>query len=94
MGNNSVPLLAEQFLYSSRAISCMPKSVTFSTSFRYIDDLFNVDGKDDFGNCNREIYPLELELKDITLNSDKREDLAFRIVNFPYMDSNIPANPA
>ena len=25
---------------------------------------------------------------------DKREDFAFRIVNFPYMDSNIPANPA
>ena len=25
---------------------------------------------------------------------DKREDFAFRIVNFPHMDSNIPANPA
>ena len=25
---------------------------------------------------------------------DKRDDFAFRIVNFPYMDSNIPANPA
>ena len=24
---------------------------------------------------------------------DKREDFAFRIVNFPHMDSNIPANP-
>ena len=25
---------------------------------------------------------------------DKREDFAFRIVNFPHMDSNIPVNPA
>ena len=25
---------------------------------------------------------------------DKGEDFAFRIVNFPHMDSNIPANPA
>ena len=25
---------------------------------------------------------------------DKREDFVFRIVNFPHMDSNIPANPA
>ena len=25
---------------------------------------------------------------------DKREDFAFRIVNFPHMDNNIPANPA
>ena len=25
---------------------------------------------------------------------DKREDFAFRIVNFPHMDSNIPSNPA
>ena len=25
---------------------------------------------------------------------EKREDFAFRIVNFPHMDSNIPANPA
>ena len=25
---------------------------------------------------------------------DKRDDFTFRIVNFPYMDSNIPANPA
>ena len=25
---------------------------------------------------------------------DKRDDFSFRIVNFPYIDSNIPANPA
>ena len=25
---------------------------------------------------------------------DKRDDFAFRIVNFPHMESNIPANPA
>ena len=25
---------------------------------------------------------------------DKRDDFSFRIINFPHMDSNIPANPA
>ena len=29
-----------------------------------------------------------------TWKYDKREDFAFRIANFPHMDSNIPANPA
>ena len=38
-------------------------------------------------------------LRDVTTPSrisiyDKRDDFAFRIVNFPHMDSNIPANPA
>ena len=33
-------------------------------------------------------------MKDRISIYDKREDFAFRIVNFPHMDSNIPANPA
>jgi len=89
---------------------------SFSTTFRYIDDLFSVNN-DNFGNSIREIYPSELELKDTTLSStevcylekiahgdsstpfyisvsDKREDCDFRVVNFPFMDSNIPATLA
>ena len=27
-------------------------------------------------------------------DDDKRDDFSFQIVNFPHMDSNIPANPA
>jgi len=101
-------------------ISCLKlwkQTCKFTTTFCYIDDLFSINN-DNFGNSIREIYSLELELKDTTLSStevcyldtkivhgdrsapfhisvyDKREDLDFRIVNFPFMDSNIPATPA
>ena len=95
----------------------MSKAVEFSTTFRYIDDLLNVNN-DNFGTSISEIYLSELELKDTTPSTtevcyldtkivhgdgsapfyisvyDKREDFDFRIVNFPFMDSNIPATPA
>ena len=46
------------------------------------------------------IYPSELEIKEIvgdqllTSLYDKRDDFNFRIVNFPYLSSNIPSSPA
>ena len=80
------------------------KAIQFSNTFRYLDDLFSVNNAD-FGNYISAIYRSELELKDTSTSStcyldtniktcDKTEDFAFRIVNFPHMDSNIPANPA
>ena len=120
MGTNSAPLLADLFLHTfeydfmlKTMKADMSKAVEFSNTFRYIDDLFSVNN-DNFGNCIREIYSSELQLKDTTLSStevcyldtkivhgdssapfhisvyDKREDFDFRIVNFPFMDSNIP----
>ena len=85
-------------------------AIQFHNTFRYIDDLFSING-----NCISAIYPSELELTDTSTSStevgylgtniktgdvttpfrisiyDKRDDFAFRIVNFPHMDSNIPA---
>ena len=93
------------------------KAIQFSNTFRYIDDLFNINNVD-FGTCISPIYPSELQLTDTFTSStemcyldtniktggtntpfrisiyDKRGDFAFGIVNFPQMDSNIPANPA
>ena len=55
---------------------------------------------------NTTTTPLETSYLDTTLNIgegngtvrisvyDKREDFNFKIVNFPYLDSNIPRNPA
>ena len=43
------------------------------------------------------IYPKDLELKDGELKCrvyDKRDDFNFNIVNYPFMESNIPINPA
>ena len=48
-----------------------------------------------------EVCYLDTNIKTVDINApfrmsiyDKRDDFAFRIVNFPHMDSNIPANPA
>ena len=45
--------------------------------------------------CNT-VFPLERALEHRIRISvyDKREDFNFKIVNFPYLDSNIPRNPA
>ena len=73
----------------------MSKAVEFSNTFRYIDDL-----KDTTLSSTEVCY---LDTKIVHGDSsapfhigvyDKREDFDFRIVNFPFMDSNIPATPA
>ena len=58
------------------------------------------------GSTNKELSSTEMCYLDTNIKTgdvttpfrisiyDKRDDFAFRIVNFPHMDSNIPANPA
>ena len=59
--------------------SCYGTASTSSTEVCYVDTNIKTGGtKTPFGIS---IY-------------DKRDDFTFRIVNFPHMDSNIPANPA
>ena len=41
-----------------------------------------------------DVYITILEGKYVTSVYDKRDDFNFKIVNFPFMDSNIPAKPA
>ena len=86
------------------------KAIQFSNSFRYIDDLFSTLGiasarftrrNWNTSTSSTEVCYLDTNIKtgDVTTPFrisiyDKRNDLAFRIVNFSHMDSNIPANPA
>ena len=52
---------------------------TSSTEVCYLDTLIKMGGTN---------TPFRISIY------DKRDDFTFRIVNFPHMDSNIPANPA
>ena len=68
----------------------------------YISDIYpsDLELKDTTLTSNEVCY-LDMRIKNGDSNTpfhlsvyDKRNDSSFRIVNFPHMDSNIPANPA
>ena len=85
----------------------MTIAVQFSNTFRCIDNLFSVNNEH-FGHYINAFYPvwtgecyLDTRIKTGDSNTpfhlsvyDKRDDFSFRIVLFPYIDSNIPANLA
>ena len=77
-------------------------------TFRYINDVLSLNISR-FGDFVDGIYPIELEMKDITYTDmsashsdgglrtklyDKRDDFNFPIANFPFICSSIPAAPA
>ena len=107
MGTNSAHLLADLFLHTFEydfMVKTMKqdisKAIQFSNTFRYIDDLSELELTDTSTSFTEVCY-LDTNIKTgnvttpfrISIN-DRRDDFAFRIVNFPHMDSNIPANPA
>ena len=83
----------------------------FNTTFRYLDDIFNIYNVY-FDNMVSQIYPPELQLNktntsdtkaafvDLHLSIsndivpttiyDKRDDFDFLIVNFPFLDGDVP----
>jgi hypothetical protein len=73
MGTNCAPLLADMFLYSYEAdfmqalLEKKEKKLvrSYNFTFRYIDDVLSLNNSrfGDFVDC---IYPIELEIKDIT----------------------------
>jgi hypothetical protein len=73
MSTNCAPLLADLFLYSYEAdfIQRLLKknektlSRSFNFTFRYIDDVISLNNSR-FGDFVDRIYPIELEIKDIT----------------------------
>ena len=75
MGTNSAPLLADRFLHTYEydfmltTKQDMTKAVSFGNTFRYIDDLFNVNNEG-FGDYISPIYPSELGLKKTTMASN------------------------
>ena len=81
---------------------------SFNLTFRYIDDVLSLSNPK-FGDYINVIYPQELQIQDTTDDLrlefdtndilttqlyDKRDDFNFFIVNFPFIDSNIPESPA
>ena len=73
MGTNYAPLLADLFLYSYDAefIQTLIKSdkrhlaKSFCFAYRYIDDVLSINNSK-FGDYISIIYPVELEIKNIT----------------------------
>jgi hypothetical protein len=73
MGTNYAPLLSDLFLYSYEAdfmhglLKKNEKKLarTFNFTFRYIDDVFSLNNSR-FGGFVDRIYPIDLEIKDIT----------------------------
>ena len=83
----------------------------FNSTFRYLDDLENIDSPY-FESMVNQIYPPELQLnKDNTTDTeapfldlnrsiangfvtskiyDKRDDFDFDVVNFPFLDGDVP----
>ena len=73
MGTNCAPLLADIFLYSYEADFIQPLLSTgkkhlasrFNLTYRYIDDVLSINNPE-FENYLGQMYPAELEIKDIT----------------------------
>ena len=73
MGTNCAPLLADIFLYSYEAefiqslLSTGKKKIAsqFNFTYRYIDDVLSINNPD-FENYLGQMYPAELEIKDMT----------------------------
>ena len=105
MGTDYTPLLANMFLfyceykYMRNLIKMLAKR--FSNTMRYIDDLLTLNNTL-FQSAIEDIYPDELKLKKTSKSStkyptavyDKRDNFSFKIVNFPYLCSNIPSRLA
>ena len=120
MGNNCVLLVAEffflfcyerDFMTSLSDVKQAEIIEAFKSTFRYLDDLLNIDNPYFEGMVNR-IYPPKLQLNkantsdieapflDLHLSIsngfvsskiyEKRDDFDFEIVNFPFLDGDVP----
>ena len=65
----------------------------FNSTSRYLDDLLNIDNID-FEQIVRRIYPAIHNDTVSTKINDKRDDFDFDIVNFPYLDGDVPRRPS
>ena len=104
MGTNCAPLVADLFLfcyvrYFMTSLSDVKQAEiieAFKSTSRYLDDLLNIDNPYFEGMVNR-IYPPELHLDKANTSGfvsskifDKRDDFDFDIVNFPFLDGDVP----
>ena len=118
MGTNCAPLVADLFLFCYERDFMLSLSEdnqsdvieAFNSTFRYLDDLLNIDNNFFDSMVNR-IYPSELQLNKANVSDteafldlhlsisdgfvqtkiyDKRDDFDFDIVNFPFLDGDVP----
>ena len=123
MDTNCGPLVADLFLFCNERDFMLSLSdnnqadiiEAFNSTFRYLDDLLNIDNPY-FEQMVGQIYPTELQLNkanssdteapflDLNLSItngivsskiyDKRDDFNFEIVNFPFLDRDVPRSPS
>ena len=99
MGTNCAPLVADLFLFCYERDFMMSLSDdkqadvidAFNTTSRYLDDILNINDVY-FDNMVSQIYPSEFQLNDHVFAKiyDKRDDFDFEIVNFPFLDGDVP----
>ena len=106
MGTNCAPLVADLFLFCyerdfMKSLSRENQAdiiEAFNSTSRYLDDLLNIDNIY-FDQMVDRIYPTELQLhransSDTEASStkiyDKRDDFDFDIVNFLFLDGDVP----
>ena len=99
MGTNCAPLVADLFLY------CYERDFmtflfddnqadtieAFTSTSRYLDDLLNIDNHYTLSGFK------SLYLSNCFVSSkiyDKRDDFDFDIVNFPFLDDDVPRRPS
>ena len=97
MGTNCTPFVADLFLYcyerdfmdSLNHDNQADVIEAFNSTSRYLDDLLNIDNPYFEGMVNQ-IYPSELQLNKANISDDKRDNFDFDIVNFPFLDGDVP----
>ena len=111
MGANCAPLVADLYLYfyerdfmnSLNHDNQADVIEAFTSTFRYLDDLLNIDNLY-FEDMFNQIYPPELQLNQANNTDseapffgfvsskiyDKRDDFDLDIVNFPFLDGDVP----
>ena len=98
MGTNCAPLVADLFLFCYERDFMMSLSDdkqadvigAFNTTSRYLDDILNINNVY-FDNMVSQIYPSELQLNKAN-TSDTEADFDFEIVNFPFLDGDVPCS--
>ena len=119
MATNCAPLVADLFLFCYEKDFMLSLSEdnqsddieAFNSTYRYLNDLLNIDNNIFDSMVNR-IYPSDLQLNKTNMSDteasfldlhlsisddfvqtkiyDKRDDFDFDIVNFPFLDDDVP----
>ena len=103
MGTNCAPLVAVLFLVCNERDFMMSLSdvkhteiiEAFNSTYKYLDDLLNIDTSYFEGTVNR-IFYLHLSISNGLFSSktyDKRDDFDSDIVNFTFWGGDVPLLP-